>query len=48
MSGEAKVDNHSYQTSFGVKSKMVPFDKAEELTEYEPGDVSPYELPEEV
>lgn len=48
MSGEAKVDNHSYQVCFGVKSKMVPFDKVEELTGYEPGAVSPYELPEGV
>lgn len=46
MSGEAKVDNHKYHVCFDMRSKMVPFEKVEELTGYEPGAVSPYELPD--
>lgn len=40
--GDAKIDNLKYKHQFGVKAKMIPFDKVEESIGHAVGGVCPF------
>lgn len=40
--GDAKIDNLKYKFQFGVKAKMIPFDKVEESIGHAVGGVCPF------
>lgn len=42
--GDAKIDNHSFKETFGVKAKMLSFDEVEEKTGHAVGGVCPFAI----
>ncbi len=40
--GDAKIDNHSFKETFGVKAKMLSFDEVEEKIGHAVGGVCPF------
>lgn len=40
--GDARVDNHKFKETFGVKAKMLPFDEVEERIGHAVGGVCPF------
>ena len=46
--GDARIDNAKFKAAFGVKAKMLPPDRALELTGHAVGGVCPFALPESV
>ena len=40
--GDARVDNHKFKTTFGVKAKMIPADEVEQRVGHAIGGVSPF------
>lgn len=42
VAGDARVDNRKYKDTFGLKAKMLPFERTEELTGFAPGGVCPF------
>ena len=40
--GDAKIDNAKFKAAFHTKAKMVPADRAEELTGHLPGGICPF------
>ena len=46
--GNARIDNPKFKAAFGMKAKMLPPDRALELTGHAVGGVCPFALPENV
>ncbi len=46
--GNARIDNPKFKATFGMKAKMLPPDRALELTGHAVGGVCPFALPENV
>ena len=46
--GDARVDNHKFKETFGVKAKMIPGDQVEERIGHAVGGVCPFALPKTV
>jgi len=46
--GDAKVDNHKYKETFGIKAKMLGFDEVETLIGHAVGGVCPFAVNENV
>ena len=46
--GDAKIDNAKFKAAFHTKAKMVPADRAEELTGHLPGGICPFACKEGV
>lgn len=44
--GDTKIDNKKYKQQVGIKAKMIPFDRVEEMTGHAPGGVCPFGAPE--
>ena len=42
VAGDAKIDNSKYKKEFGLKAKMVPGDRVEELVGHAVGGVCPF------
>ena len=42
VAGDARVDNKKFKETFGIKAKMLAFDRTEELTGFAPGGVCPF------
>ena len=40
--GDARVDNHKFKTTFGVKAKMIPADEVEQRVGHAIGGVCPF------
>lgn len=46
--GDARVDNHKFKETFGVKAKMIPGDQVEALVGHAVGGVCPFGVNEDV
>lgn len=47
-SGDTKIDNAKFKSTFGVKAKMVPFENVEEVVGHAAGGVCPFGVNEGV
>ncbi|MGN1338508.1 MAG: YbaK/EbsC family protein [Candidatus Coprovivens sp.] len=48
VAGDAKIDNSKYKKEFGLKAKMIPGDRVEELIGHAVGGVCPFGVNENV
>lgn len=44
--GDAKIDNHKFKTTFGVKASMLKGEEVEKYTNHTIGGVCPFAIPE--